>query len=89
MIVVVYSANKHMYCLEVIKSMNAPKPIRWTPYLATSYAEGFGEGEGASEDQQLEAWQYLINSGLAWKLQGWFGRTAERLIESGQCIAKA
>lgn len=35
------------------------------------------------EDEALEAWQYLIDSGLAWQLQGWYGRTAERLIEAG------
>ena len=56
-----------------------------TPYLATAIAEGFCEGEGASEEEQLEAWQYLINTGLAWKLQGCFGRTAKQLIEEGVC----
>ena len=59
--------------------------MKWTPYLATAYAEGFLEGEGASEEDQIEAWQYLINTGLAWTLQGWFGRTAMDLIENGIC----
>ena len=57
-------------------------------YLATAIAEGFCEGEGASEEQQLEAWQYLIDTGLCWQLQGCFGRQAERLIEAGVCHAK-
>lgn len=61
------------------------KPIQWTPYLASAYAEGFCEGEGASEEEQLEAWQYLIDTGLAWQLQGWYGRNAEALIEGGYC----
>lgn len=61
--------------------------IHWTPYLATAYAEGFCEGENASEEEQLEAWQYLIDTGLAWQLQGFFGRTAAALIESGACHA--
>ncbi len=26
---------------------------KMTPYLATAYAEGFCEGEGATEEQQL------------------------------------
>ena len=52
-----------------------------TPYLATAYAEGFCEGEDASEVEQLCAWQYLVDTGQAWKLQGWFGRTANSLLE--------
>lgn len=56
-----------------------------TPYLATARCEGFCEGENATEEEQLEAWQYLIDTGLAWKLQGWFGRTATALIDQGVC----
>lgn len=51
-------------------------------YTAVALAEGFEEG---TEEQQLEAWQYLIDTGLAWSLQGWFGRTAADLIASGLC----
>lgn len=56
-----------------------------TPYLATAIAEGFCEGEGASEEEQIVAWQYLIDTGQVWQLQGWFGRTAMSLIEQGIC----
>jgi len=58
-----------------------------TAYLATAYAEGFCEGEGASEEEQLAAWQYLVDRGLCWRLQGWFGRTASGLIEGGHILA--
>lgn len=57
--------------------------IKWTNYKATAYAEGFNEGEGATPEQQLDAWQYLVDTGLAWSLQGWFGRMATVLIEKG------
>ena len=39
----------------------------------------------AEHDEEVEAWQYLIDTGLAWQLQGWDGRTAQRLINDGYC----
>ena len=54
-----------------------------TSYLATAYAEGFCEGEGASEVEQLTAWQYLHDTRIAYNLQGWFGRTSNSLVENG------
>lgn len=50
---------------------------------AVGIAEGFVQAE--SKEQVIEAWQYLIDTGLAWKLQGWFGRTASHLIGEGVC----
>ena len=52
-----------------------------TSFDAIGIAEGFIEAR--DEDQVVEAWQYLVNTGLAWQLQGWFGRTAQALIEQG------
>jgi hypothetical protein len=52
-------------------------------YTATGIAEGFIDCE--SEDQYIEAWQTLIDTGIAWKLQGFFGRTAKQLIDQGVC----
>ena len=49
-------------------------------YLATSLAEGFEQG---TKEEVIAAWQYLHDTGLAYKLQGWFGRTANDLIEQG------
>ncbi len=48
---------------------------------AVGIAEGFIEAD--SEEQVLEAWQTLVDTGMAWQLQGWFGRTARHLIEEG------
>jgi hypothetical protein len=52
-------------------------------YTAVGLAEGFIEAQ--SQEQVIEAWQYLIDTGLAWQLQGWFGRTAAHLIGEGIC----
>ena len=50
-------------------------------YEAIGLAEGFIEAE--SEDQIIEAWQYLHDTGLAYRMQGWYGRMAQAMIEEG------
>ena len=41
------------------------------------------ENGGNTEEETLQAWQVLVDTGLAWTLQGSFGRTAMTLIEEG------
>ena len=48
-------------------------------YTATGIAEGFVEAK--DEQEVIDAWQHLVDTGLAWSLQGSFGRTAAQLIE--------
>lgn len=55
-------------------------------YTACGLAEGFIEAE--NEEQILEAWQHLIDTGMAYCLQGWFGRTANELIAAGYCTPR-
>lgn len=50
-------------------------------YTAIGIAEGFIEAD--TQEEVIAAWQHLVDTGLAWQLQGWFGRTAARLIEDG------
>ena len=40
------------------------------------------------EEEMIEFFQGLIDSGLAWQLQGHYGRTAWALIEAGHCHQK-
>lgn len=62
----------------------APK---MTPFEATMIAEGCWELAGYEPDEQTyyDAYQLLIDSGLVWQLQGFFGRQATALIEAGVC----
>jgi len=50
-------------------------------YKAIGLAEGWIPAD--NEELIIEAWQYLHDTKLAYSLQGWFGRTAQGLIEDG------
>ncbi len=43
---------------------------------------------GTQAEEEIKAWQYLIDTGVAWQLQGWFGRQADFLIKNKICTAK-
>jgi hypothetical protein len=45
------------------------------------------ENGDLDEDETLTLFQYLVDTGLAWQLQGAYGRTAAALIERGDIIA--
>ena len=43
------------------------------------------ESDEMNQEEVVEFFQELINSGYVWRLQGHYGRTALRLIEYGLC----
>jgi hypothetical protein len=55
-------------------------------YTAVMIIEGNQDAE--TIEQYLEAAQVLVDTGLAWQLQGFFGRTCAALIEQGLIRAK-
>lgn len=62
--------------------------LKGTPTYVFDQTTAVGVAEGwidaKNEEHYLAAWQYLVDTGLAWQLQGWFGRTATDLINSGE-----
>jgi len=63
-----------------------------TIFEATMIAEGgidlvddalVADYEEDPEGVALDAWQLLVDSGVAWQLQGSFGRQAAALIDAG------
>lgn len=42
------------------------------------------EGEyGLTPKQELALWQYGVDTGQVWKLQGWYGRNAQDMLNAG------
>jgi hypothetical protein len=54
-------------------------------FNATMMVEGAEGFEADNEEEYAEAVQLLIDTGVVWQLQGFFGRTARDMIESGKC----
>jgi len=68
------------------KQINLAKELVVDIHQAVGIAEGYIPSESAEEE--LKAWQMLIDTGVCWKLQGWFGRQAIWLIDNNICKAK-
>ena len=55
---------------------------KMTSYIACSIVEEFS-GEDNTQDEIGTAWQWLLDTGLCWKLQGFYGRTVMNLLKQG------
>ena len=50
-------------------------------YNATMIAEG--AMDETSEMSYIQAWQWLVDTGVVWELQGFYGRAAHRMLSEG------
>jgi len=57
------------------------RPVDWTSAII-AYEQGELE-----DDETIKLFQYLVDTGLAWSLQGSYGRMAERLIRAGEVVS--
>lgn len=71
---------------KMYKKMKLQREMIYDTHTAVGICEGYIPAR--TTEEELGAWQYLIDTGVCWHLQGWFGRTAKGLIESGMCKEK-
>lgn len=57
------------------------------PFDVTEFVMAYEQGE-TDEQETAEGFQHLIDNGMAWTLQGHYGRMAAHLIETGDCHAR-
>ena len=66
--------------------------LKFSKELVEDIHQAVGRAEGYIEcntvEEEIGAWQYLFDTGVAWKLQGWFGRQANFLIANKICKEK-
>lgn len=53
------------------------------PYDVTGAIIAYEQDE-LDRSEVIELFQHLVNTGLAWSLQGHYGRTASALLEAGE-----
>lgn len=70
-----------MPVLNLVERCNGHK---FSDFEAVSIAEGLDHA--TSEEHYYAAWQYLHDTRLAYKLQGWYGRAVSTLIDQGFVI---
>jgi hypothetical protein len=59
--------------------------IRATQEYKDRLVKGFTFEESVrTEGEYLAWWQWLVDTGMAWILEGWYGRVAKGMIDNGQ-----
>ena len=79
----VFNSRVELEYYRKYKKINLTKELVVDIHQAVGIAEGYIPSERAEEE--LMAWQMLIDTGVCWQLQGWYGKTAMQLIENGLC----
>ena len=82
----VFNSKAELEYYKKYKKINLAKELVMETHEAVGIAEGYIPADTVEEE--LKAWQHLIDTGMCWQLQGWFGRQANFLIENKLCTEK-
>ena len=81
-----FNSMEELWFYRRYKKMKVDKDLVDDIHQAVGRCEGFIPCENLHEE--LDAWQFLIDTGYVWEFQRWFGRRAEFLINEGLCKRK-
>ena len=70
-------------CSSFSVAQHALTPKVTLPYDTVGGITAYEDGE-LDREESIELFQALVDSGLAWQLQGSYGRTAQALINAGE-----
>ena len=82
----VFSNKTELSYYKHYKKLNLDKKIINELHTAVGICDGHIRSD--TVDEGLKAWQFLIDTGMCWQLQGWFSRQANNLILAGVCKQK-
>mgnify|MGYP003631392344 CR=1 FL=1 len=82
----VFNSKAELEYYKKYKKINLAKELVMKTHEAVGIAEGYIPADTVEEE--LKAWQHLIDTGMCWQLQGWFGRQANFLIDNKLCKEK-
>lgn len=82
----VFNSKAELEYYKKYKKINLAKELVMKTHEAVGIAEGYIPADTVEEE--LKAWQHLIDTGMCWQLQGWFERQANFLIENKLCKEK-
>ncbi len=64
--------------------MSTVKWLKGIDHITTGFIIDYEDGN-ADADDVITGFQYLIDSGIVWHLQGHYHRVAKHLIQEGLC----
>ncbi len=77
----VFNNKKELDYYKLYKQLKLEKGLVMDLHTAIGKCEGYIKCDTAEEE--VKAWQFLVDTGMAWQLQGWFGRQAESMLAMG------
>jgi hypothetical protein len=67
------------YKIKRQKAKEHPIPYKKFPIYALEDPESYG----MTEKEVIALWQEGVDTGIVWRLQGWYGRNAQALLDAG------